>query len=199
MFQFRELRNGRERKRRYFVAEGRKTQEEALALMIREAAITAWNKCYHRDLFRENRYPKGRVYEDVFLTPFLVHEARCVFYSSAVLYNKECRDDSISADLSEGNARDWLDARTSTARLLKEWGHASMAESYYLSGMLVFASMGWQAPEANAKCDRYLRGIKHCPQRFPFKQRCKLYLWKFSPKLCRLVLRIYRQLRFWIP
>ena len=176
MFQFRNLRNGKERKRRYSIAEGEKTQKEALALMIGGVSITAWNKLYHRELFRENRYPRGRVYEDVFLTPVLVHGARHVFYSSAVLYNKESRDGSISADLSEGNARDWLDARTSTAQHLKKWGYASMGETYYLTGMLVFASMGWRSPELNAKCIRYLRSIQRCPQRLPFKQRCKLFL-----------------------
>ena len=198
MFQFRNVRNGKERKRRYSVAEGRKTQEEALDLMLKCVSITAWNKLYHRDLFRKNRYPKGRVYEDVFLTPVLVHEARHIFYSSAVLYNKESRDSSITANLSHDNARDWLDARTSTAQHLKEWGHASTAESYYLAGMLIFASMGWHAQELNTDCIRYLRSLDHLPAQFPFRQRCKLRLCRFSPKLYRLVLRNYRRLRLWI-
>ena len=195
MFQFMKFRNGKERKRRYFVSDGRKAQEEAFALMIQGATVYAWNKLYHRGLFRKNRYPKGRVYEDVSLTPILIHEARHIFYSSAVLYNKECRNDSITADLSDGSARDWLDAKAGTAQHLKEWGYASMAESYYLTSVLFFVSKDWHSPELYAKCIQYLRSIKRCPQHYPFKQRCKFCLCTFSPKLYRLVLRNYRRLR----
>ncbi len=194
MFQFRRIRNGKEKKRKYSITEGRKSQEEAIDLTITGATVSAWNKLYHRDLFRENRYPKGMVYEDLFLTPVLVHEARRVFYTSAVLYNQEYRESSITTDLSGSSAQDWLDARTLTAQHLKEWGYASKAESYYLMGMLSFAAKGWRSPELKAKCIRYLRSIKRCPAHFPLKQRCKFHLCRISPGLYRLVCRGYRLL-----
>ncbi len=187
MFQFRRIRNGKERKRRYSIKDGLKTQEEALNIFLTGAGITAWSKLYQRELFRSNRYPQGMVFEDVILTPVLLHEANRIFYSSAVLYNQEYREGSITADLSDSSARDWLDARTLTARHLKEWGYADKAESYYLMGMLSFAAKGWRSPELKAKCIRYLRSIKRCPAHFPFKQRCKFHLCRISPGLYRLV------------
>ena len=135
------------------------------------------------------------VYEDLFLTPVLVHEAKRVFYTSAVLYNQEYREGSITTDLSGSSAQDWLDAMTLTARNLKEWGYASKAESCYLMGMLSFAAKGWRSPELEAKCIRYLRSIKHCPVHFSFKQRCKFHLCRISPGLYRLACRCRRLLR----
>lgn len=35
----------------------------------------AWNKLYRRTLFREARYPKGKVFEDVYLLPQLLRQA----------------------------------------------------------------------------------------------------------------------------
>ncbi len=198
IFQFRKRRNGKELRRHYSIAEGPKTQEEALDIILRGAAMTAWNKLYHRDLFRKNRYPKGRVYEDAFLTPVLVHEARHIFYSSAVLYNLEYREGSITTVLSDSHARDWLDSRSTTAQNLKNWGYAARAESYYLKCMLIFVSNKWQSPQFADDCIRYLRSIKRLPPHFPFKQRCKYYLCislcRITPKLYRLVCRCWQRL-----
>ncbi len=194
MFQYRYVKYGKEKKRRYSIKDGLKTQEEALHLIFGCAGRVAWNKLYYRELFREKRYPEGMVYEDVFLTPVLVHEANRVFYSSAVLYNQEYREGSITTDLSDSSAQHWLDAKTLSAQRLKEWGYADKAESYYLMSMLSFAAKGWRSPELNAKCIRYLRSLKHCPAHFPLKQRCKFHLCRISPGLYRLVCRGYRLL-----
>jgi len=37
-----------------------------------ETTVATWNKLYHRDIWRELRYPEGRLYEDVYvITPVL--------------------------------------------------------------------------------------------------------------------------------
>ena len=195
IFQFRKRRNGKELRRHYSIAEGPKTQEEALDIILWGAAMAAWNKLYHRELFRNNRYPKGRVYEDVFLTPVLVHEARHIFYSSAVLYNLEYREGSITATNTADHAKDWLDARTATAQHLDHWGYASMAETYYIAGILIFISRKWHAPELYSQCIRFLRSVKRCPLSLPFTLRCRFYLCTASPKLYMLANRYCRRLR----
>ena len=83
MFQFRHFQNGKEKKRRCnSINEGIKTQAEALNLMIQSiVGMSAWNKLYHKDLFQRNRYPKDKNYEDIFLTPILIHEAKRIVYT----------------------------------------------------------------------------------------------------------------------
>lgn len=47
----------------------------------------AWNKIYRRELFREVRYPKGKIFEDVFVLPQLLQKARRVTTTSRGAYH----------------------------------------------------------------------------------------------------------------
>ena len=47
----------------------------------------AWNKIYRRELFREVRYPKGKIYKDVFALPQLLQKARRVTTTSRGAYH----------------------------------------------------------------------------------------------------------------
>ena len=196
MFQFRRILNGKEVKRRHYaIDEGIKTQAEALDLIQSIVGMAAWNKLYHRDLFRRNRYPKGKVYEDVYLTPILVHKAKQIVYTPAILYNYEKRAGSITTDLSAKNAQDQYDAKTLFAQHLKEWGYPSLSEKYLQINLLSFVSREWKSPELNNECTQYLRSLKRCPSHFSFKQRLQFHLLVISPALYRLVNRAYHLLR----
>ncbi len=195
MFQFRYSKNGRIQRKRLDVSEGIKTQKEALGLLASDAGMMAWNKLYHRELFRTNRYPKGKVYEDVVLTPVLVHLAQKVVYSTAVLYNQEYRAGSITTIHSEENMRNKLDAISLTALHFKEWGYAAEANRFYQSRILRFVIGNWGSSEFSSKCLRYLRSLKPCPPHFSIKQRCEFYLLRVSPRLFRLIYNGYHLLR----
>ena len=192
MFQFRRFQNGKEKKRRYNSIDGGiKTQAETFDLIQRTVGMTAWNKLYHKNLFRKNRYPKGRNYEDVFLTPILVHESKRIVYTPTILYNYEKRAGSITTDFSSKNAQDQFDAKTLTAQRLTEWGYPSLSEKYYQTSTLSFISRRWESPELKDKCIQYLRSLKRCPSHFSFKQRLQFHLLAVSPKLYWLVYRAY--------
>ncbi len=196
MFQFRRILNGKEvKRRRNSIDEGIKTQAEAFDLIQSTVGMAAWNKLYHRDLFRRNRYPKGKNYEDVFLTPILVHEAKRIVYTPAVFYYYQKRTGSITTDLSAKNAQDQYDSKTLTAQHLMEWGYPSLSEKYLQLNMLGFVSKGWKSSELNNKCSQYLRGLKHCPSHFSFKQRIQFHLLVISPRLYRIIYRAYHSLR----
>ena len=195
MFQFRYSKNGRLKRKRIVVSEGIKTQKEALGLLTSDVGMMAWNKLYHRELFRMNRYPKGKVYEDIVLTPVLVHLAHKVVYSTAVLYNQEYRAGSITTIHSEENARNMLDAISLTAFHFKEWGYAPEADRFYQSCILRFIIGNRGSPELIAKCLRYLRSLKRCPLHFSMKQRCEFYLLRVSPGLLWLIYNGYHLLR----
>ena len=62
----------------------------------------AWDKLYHRDLFREIRYPEGRVIEDVPVTWLMVLDAGRAAMVSKPFYNYFHRPGSITtASISE--------------------------------------------------------------------------------------------------
>lgn len=172
MFRYRYIKKGKTREPNNAVNEGKITQFEALTLLTKGIGMTAWNKLYHRDLFRTDRYPKGCVYEDVFLTPVLVHEAKTIFYTPAILYNQGYRSGSITTVRSESNASDQYSAFMTTVQCLKGWGYPELSERYHQKKALSFVAAGWRVPELNKKCLRYLRSLNHCPSFFSLKQCC---------------------------
>lgn len=195
MFQYRYIKKEKTREPDTTVSEGEKTQLEALTLLTKGIGMTAWNKLYHRGLFRTNRYPKDCVYEDMFLTPVLVHDAKTIFYTPVILYNQWYRSGSITTIRSESNAVDQYSAFMMTVQRLKEWGYPELSEHYHQKKALSFVAAGWSIPELNEKSLCYLRSLKHCPSFFSLKQRCCYYLCMISPSLYRLVYACYRFLR----
>ncbi len=193
MFLFRRFQNGKEKKRRcYSVDEGIKKPAEALDLIQSIVGMSAWNKLYHKDLFQRNRYPKGKNYEDIFLTPILIHEAKRIVYTPTILYNYDNRPGSITTVFSAKNAQDKFDAITLTAQHLTEWGYPNLSARFYQSSILSFASKRWENAEPNDKFIQYLRGLKHFPPYFSFKKRLQFYLLIISPTLYRLAYRVYQ-------
>ena len=40
-----------------------------------DVSVSAWGKMYDRELFNEIRYPKGKLYEDLYTTPYLIEKS----------------------------------------------------------------------------------------------------------------------------
>ncbi len=57
----------------------------------------AWGKIYRREIFETERYPYGKIHEDIALTYKLIYSAGKVAYTSEVLYFCSARPDSINA------------------------------------------------------------------------------------------------------
>lgn len=70
----------------------------------------AWNKIYKRELWQSNRFPAGRLMEDLFTTPYVIKQAGGIMRSNLGLYYYCDRKDSISNTVSIKNATDFLDA-----------------------------------------------------------------------------------------
>lgn len=58
--------------------------------------IVAWNKLYRRNMFKDLRFPKGKIHEDEFLVPILLHRANSIVYTSRKLVYYRQRNDSIT-------------------------------------------------------------------------------------------------------
>lgn len=66
-------------------------------LLSRQYQMMAWAKIYARELFEKERYPLGKIHEDVALTYKLIYSAGKVAYTNEILYRYSTRTDSINA------------------------------------------------------------------------------------------------------
>lgn len=67
---------------------------------IKERAYThtyAWNKIYRRTLFDDVKFPKGRIFEDVYTLPLLLQKAKKVMTTQRGFYHYEWNPQGISA------------------------------------------------------------------------------------------------------
>lgn len=88
------------------------SSKEALIEMLYERNLTnsAWGKLYKKELFKDIRYPKGKLYEDMFTTYKLIMKSNRVACSSAKLYNYLIRKNSILGTINPNKQKDMLDA-----------------------------------------------------------------------------------------
>lgn len=77
-------------------------EEAVIRLLTRQEniEILAWNKLYLKSLFREIKYPAGKICEDNFTTYKLLARAKKVSYVPEPLYNYVRREKSISFKMS---------------------------------------------------------------------------------------------------
>ncbi|PLA92202.1 glycosyltransferase family 2 protein [Ligilactobacillus salivarius] len=61
-----------------------------------DVSVSAWGKMYDRELFNEIRYPKGKLYEDLYTTPYLIEKSERVALSRSKKYYYYVRKDSIT-------------------------------------------------------------------------------------------------------
>lgn len=57
----------------------------------------AWNKLFARALFDGVRFPKGKTYEDMWVTYRLIHKASRIYATDSVFYNYVVREGSITS------------------------------------------------------------------------------------------------------
>ncbi len=70
----------------------------------------AWNKMYRRRVFADVRFPKGRVFEDMWTLPKLLKEARIVGQASSGCYEYRENRGGITANVSAEDQRSLLEA-----------------------------------------------------------------------------------------
>jgi len=92
-------------------------------------SFVAWNKLYHKSLFKEIRYPVGRIHEDVFTTHQAVFAASKVASCTETVYNCCARSDSITHAPWSPKRLDMIDA-LSCQREFFATRHYHKAEEY---------------------------------------------------------------------
>ena len=73
------------------------TNKEAIMDMIdnNKINVNTWNKLYKRELFENERFPKGKIHEDEFLTYKLIYKSNKVAYINEELYYYYQNDNGI--------------------------------------------------------------------------------------------------------
>lgn len=94
----------------------------------------AWNKLYKRQLFRDLRYPEGKLHEDQFTTYRAVYQAGAVAVTQARLYAYYCNPQGIMASTWSPRRMDALEAFRQQLAFARETGNgrllAAVAEAY---------------------------------------------------------------------
>ncbi len=71
---------------------------------------SAWGKLYKKSLFNNIRFPKGKIYEDMFTTYKLIFRSRCIVKSERKLYHYLIREDSILGTVNVKKQLDMVEA-----------------------------------------------------------------------------------------
>ena len=109
-------------------------------LLSNQTRTTAWGKLYSKDLFKDNKFPIGRLYEDMFIMPTLFRAAKKIAVSTQELYFY-CQDgESITRSKFNYKMLEMIDA-------LKVWNdHVKLyypkliekAKCHYFSTIITF-------------------------------------------------------------
>ncbi len=93
----------------------------------------AWNKLYHRKFFDKYglRYPEGKIHEDMFLTPQVLHLADKMVISSQKLYFYRQRENSIMNSECSLREMDALEAIWFRIKLFEEWNEIQLQQNEY--------------------------------------------------------------------
>lgn len=94
----------------------------------------AWNKIYRKDLFKNIRYPKGKVHEDEFTTFKLLHEAKKIGIIEEPLYYYFVRNDSIMGEF-KASRFDAFDGYLEKMRFYMKWNQSELATKSLLHAM----------------------------------------------------------------
>lgn len=69
---------------------------KALEIMLCETMRwEAWGTLYKKELFNDLRYPKGRIFEDIPVTPVAVIKSKSISFIDSLIYYYYIREDSI--------------------------------------------------------------------------------------------------------
>ena len=76
---------------------GKQIQENLLNYKDNINTITtvAWDELYKKSLWKNIKYPKGKIHEDEFVIHYLLHNSKKVVYTNLKLYYYYQRDNSI--------------------------------------------------------------------------------------------------------
>ncbi len=78
-------------------------------LLDKQLTSHAWNKLYKKDLFKNIKYPIGKIYEDIGTTYLLFEYSKIISYNKSIQYAYRQRKDSLCNSVSEKKINDYVE------------------------------------------------------------------------------------------
>lgn len=147
----------------------------------------AWNKIYRRHLFNDVRFPKGKMFEDVYMLPLLLKNAKEVCTTHLGLYHYIYNRDGITVRANGDTLLELLSAHLPFINDKKLWHYSGFSDYYY---HVLNIQISTYAESGNIN---YLQ----LPT-LPYHQTWKLKLLHLlgMRRLCKLFRTVYRLKRF---
>ena len=168
------------RERRTDLAEGHKTWQEAIDLLLGSVNVYAWNKLYKRSLFEGIRYPEGRLFEDQPVTWQLVYKAENIYFTNEVLYYYFLRNDSIAHQETYKATKDKFEMRMVFYEGVRKKGYSNeKLNSAIANAALSYAMRVKPTPddEVSVRVNKVLKSYKKIPKNLSFTQRVLMFLY----------------------
>lgn len=109
-------------------------------LIDKEIQSYAWNKLYKKELFYNVKYPKGKMYEDIETTFFLLEKCEKIVVTDEPEYYYIDRDDSIVKNIKEQTIIDYIDIISERYDYIeKKYRNLKRYNNYYLIRTLITA------------------------------------------------------------
>lgn len=181
--------HGTERSYRY--RPGKYRTEDFISWIKRKGYLHcyAWNKIYRRSLWKERRFPEGKLFEDLYTIPYVLREARNIICSNDGMYYYCCRKGSISNTLNAGTEKEILQANLQLFNLLSPYKELTEKErdELYLNlcnNQIVYLQLGGThiIPERKIPLKRAL--LTRRPKRMYIKAVIKSV---FGKKYCKII------------
>jgi glycosyltransferase involved in cell wall biosynthesis len=165
---------------------------------------SACNKIYHRELFEQHRFPKGKLYEDLFIVPILLYEANCVAHVEAVLYYYVQRGGSIVHQVNPRifdiydaitHLKDSLSPRVNQKEsLFSVIHHMYIEHGLYLTTLRIKDSV--DIKNQGQYFEQNMKKLEHCYPNWQEDVNLKQYPFKQRVMFTLLALRLYSLVAF---
>ncbi len=162
---------------------------------------SACNKLYHKSIFNDIRYPKGRLFEDCFVYHLILEKLDKFVYVGKPLYYYFIRSDSIMHNKYSLKDTDIVEAFYERAIYLDSHGHHLYADEAYLSSYSRLASAFTYLDTKDMVVKKRLDELMMLYKRFYKrlvndkhiikKQKLKLFLFRYFPRFHSRVFPMY--------
>ncbi len=176
------------------IQSGYKTRLETIDLMDNGVGQTAWNKLYHKKLFKDISYPPGYVYEDIGTTYKIIWQASNIYYINETLYYHCYHAGSINTLKNEKALHDWIEMNLQKYRDLKEWGYPPEKLEIILKNIAFKYCMKKKTDvtdEHYVYCANILCNSPDIPAFFSWKRKIMFVLFKYCRPLFELICILY--------
>lgn len=170
-------------------------------LLAKGIEICAYAKLYHKDLWKEHRFPKGKVYEDTAIMYHIIEEAQAIVYGEKDCYYYIARIGSISKQPGfNKNEEDYIEHTEQMLAFLKE-KHPELQEAirrfmvyakFRILRMLIFTK-----PRNRQMEKEYIREIKQHQKQVlkgkdtPKRDKMAIYLLNLGLPVFKITWTIY--------